>query len=230
GSLTQPAKKGTQRSAKSTTAIGKTFKGFTDEERIAMKERIQELKAAARRGPRADKADGETAVLAKIAEMPEPDRAMAKRLHAIIKASTPAHPAGWSVCRVMGVAAGEELPCCRTPSRQHRRRIMRYLAVLFSTIGLAACSTAPVTRSESHTVTPTQVLPAELQNTAIDSVVQFLLTAAATDFHTHRPPDPVRFRVVRIGHVMTPSGREQYMLCGDFMPTEERGKAEWTPF
>ena len=55
-----------------------------------MRERIQELKAAARRGPRADKADGETAVLAKIAEMPEPDRAMAKRLHAIIKASTPA--------------------------------------------------------------------------------------------------------------------------------------------
>ncbi len=55
-----------------------------------MKERVQELKAAARRGPRADKADGETAVLAKIAEMPEPDRAMAKRLHAIIKASTPA--------------------------------------------------------------------------------------------------------------------------------------------
>ena len=90
GSLSQPAKKGTQKSAKSTTAIGKTFKGFTDEERIAMKERIQELKAVARRGPRADKADGETAVLAKIAEMPEPDRAMAKRLHAIIKASTPA--------------------------------------------------------------------------------------------------------------------------------------------
>ena len=83
------AQKGTQKSAKSTTAIGKTFKGFTDEERIAMKERIQELKAAARRGPRADKADGETAVLAKIAEMPEPDRAMAKRLHAIIKASAP---------------------------------------------------------------------------------------------------------------------------------------------
>src|SRR5213596_2211009 len=86
----KPAKKGTQKSAKSTTAINKKFKGFTDEERVAMKERIQELKAAARRGPRADKADGETAVLAKIAEMPEPDRAMAKRLHAIIKASTPA--------------------------------------------------------------------------------------------------------------------------------------------
>jgi hypothetical protein len=55
-----------------------------------MKERVQEMKAAARRGPRADKADGESAVLAKIAEMPEPDRAMGKRLHAVIKASAPA--------------------------------------------------------------------------------------------------------------------------------------------
>jgi uncharacterized protein YdhG (YjbR/CyaY superfamily) len=83
-------KKDTQKSAKSTTAIGKTFKGFTDEERVAMKERHQELKAAARRGPRADKADGESAVLAKIAEMPEPDRAVGERLHAVIKASAPA--------------------------------------------------------------------------------------------------------------------------------------------
>src|SRR5438034_11846664 len=82
----KPAKKGAQKSAKSTTATGKTSKGFTDEERAAMKERAQELKAAAR----ADKADGESAVLAKIAEMPEPDRALGERLHAIIKASAPA--------------------------------------------------------------------------------------------------------------------------------------------
>ena len=81
--------KDTQKSAKSTTAVGKTSEGFTDEERAAMKERVGELKAAARRGPRADKADGESAVLAKIAEMPEPDRAMGERLHAIIKASAP---------------------------------------------------------------------------------------------------------------------------------------------
>src|ERR671915_501611 len=86
---TMSAKKATQKSAKSTTASGKKSKGFTDEERAAMKERARELKAAARRGPRADKAGGESAVLAKIAEMPEPDRAMAKRLHAIIKASAP---------------------------------------------------------------------------------------------------------------------------------------------
>ena len=81
--------KDTQKSAKSTTATGKTSVGFTDEERGAMKERVQELKAAARRGPRADKADGESAVLAKIAAMREPDRALGKRLHAIIKASAP---------------------------------------------------------------------------------------------------------------------------------------------
>jgi len=80
-------KKSTQ-SAKSTTAINKKFEGLADDERAAMKERIREL--------RADKANGEDAVLAKIAEMPEPDRDMAKRLHAIIKANAPAlSPKTW---------------------------------------------------------------------------------------------------------------------------------------
>ncbi len=89
-------KKATQRSAKSTAAVNKESKGFTDEERAAMKERAQELKAETRRGTRADKADGESAVLAKIAEMQGPDGAMAKRLHAIIKASAPAlSPKTW---------------------------------------------------------------------------------------------------------------------------------------
>ena len=75
--------KDTQKSAKRTTAK------FTDEERAAMKDRVKELKTAVRRGPRADKADGESAVLAKIAELPEPDRTLGERLHAIIKASAP---------------------------------------------------------------------------------------------------------------------------------------------
>ncbi len=83
-------------SAKSTSATGGASKGFTDGERAAAKERVQELKAAARRGPRAGEADGESDVLAKIAEMPKPDRAMAERLHAIIKASAPAlSPRTW---------------------------------------------------------------------------------------------------------------------------------------
>ena len=71
-------------------------KGFTEGERAAMKARARELKAEARRGSRAGKADGEGDVLAAIAELPEPDRAMAERLHAIIKAGAPAlSPKTW---------------------------------------------------------------------------------------------------------------------------------------
>ena len=88
------AKKATQKSANSSTPIGKTSKGFTDEERAAMKERAQELKAEARANK--NKAAGESDVLAKIAEMQGPDRAMAERLHAIVKASAPAlSPKTW---------------------------------------------------------------------------------------------------------------------------------------
>ncbi|MGH9907972.1 MAG: hypothetical protein ACRD8U_20575 [Pyrinomonadaceae bacterium] len=107
---------------------------------------------------------------------------------------------------------------------------MRYLVILFAALVLAACSTAPVTRTESQTASSTQPLAPQPQKASIDSVTQFLLNAAAKDFHTHRPPDPVRFRDVRIGHVMTRSGEEQYMLCGQFLPAHEGGKAEWTPF
>ena len=82
--------KDTQKSAKSTTQSNRRSRGFTDEERGAMKDRVQELKAAEGRGPRADKADGESDLLAKIAEMPARDRAIGKRLHALIKASAPA--------------------------------------------------------------------------------------------------------------------------------------------
>ncbi len=85
--MSQPEKKGTQESAKSTAVINKKSKGFTDEERAAMKERAKELKAEARANK--NKAEGESDVLARIAEMPEPERAMAKRLHEIIKASAP---------------------------------------------------------------------------------------------------------------------------------------------
>jgi len=84
-----------QKPGKSTTAKGKSYEGFTDEERGAMKERAQELKGA-RRGSRAAKADGESELLAKIAEMAAPDRALAERLHAVIKASAPSlSPRTW---------------------------------------------------------------------------------------------------------------------------------------
>ena len=93
---------------------------------------------------------------------------------------------------------------------------MRYTAVLFATLVLAACGKAPVTRGDSQPVSP--------------AVVAFLLTSAATDFHTHRPPAPVHFRDVHVGHVKTPGGEDQYMLCGQFVAGQESGGAEGTPF
>ncbi len=83
----KPAKKATQRSTKTAAASSKTTKGFTADERAAMKARAQELKAEARANK--NKADGERDVLAAIAAMKEPDRGMAKRIHAIVKASAP---------------------------------------------------------------------------------------------------------------------------------------------
>ena len=87
GKLAKP--EGAKKSAKSTTADDKKREGFSDEERAAMKERAKELKAASRPA-RAAKADGESDVLATLAAMPEPDRGLGERLHAIIKASAPA--------------------------------------------------------------------------------------------------------------------------------------------
>jgi uncharacterized protein YdhG (YjbR/CyaY superfamily) len=86
----KPARKSTQRAAKRTTAATKPSRGFTAEERAAMKEHAQELKAVK------NTAEAEQEVLAKIAEMPASDRALGKRVHEIIKASAPAlSPRTW---------------------------------------------------------------------------------------------------------------------------------------
>ena len=92
--MSQHEKKDTQESAKSTAMVNKKSKGFTDEEKAAMRNRAQELKAEARADK--DKATGESAVLAAIAAMKEPDHAVAQRLHEIITASAPAlSPKTW---------------------------------------------------------------------------------------------------------------------------------------
>jgi uncharacterized protein YdhG (YjbR/CyaY superfamily) len=109
----------TPKSAKGTTATGKTSAGFSDEERAAMKERAKELKAEGRRGR--VKADGESAVLAKLAEMPEPDRAMAERLHALVKASTPAlSPRTWY--GMPAYAKDGKVVCYFTPASKFKER------------------------------------------------------------------------------------------------------------
>ena len=110
----------TQKSAKRASATGEPPEGWTDEERAAMKERAQELKG--RRGSRAGKADGERAVLDKIAEMPEPDCAMAERLHAIIKASGPTlSPKTWYGMPAYANQAGKVV-CYFTPASKFKER------------------------------------------------------------------------------------------------------------
>ena len=108
---------GTRQPAKRTT--GRASKGFTDEERAAMRERAQELKASARRG--AGNADGESDVLAKIAEMPERDRDMAERLHAIIKASAPGiSPRTWY--GMPAYAMDGNVVCCFQSAQKFKTR------------------------------------------------------------------------------------------------------------
>ncbi|HVZ41148.1 MAG TPA: hypothetical protein VHI13_17850 [Candidatus Kapabacteria bacterium] len=107
---------------------------------------------------------------------------------------------------------------------------MRYLATVFLIICLAACSTVPVARRGTQSTSPSQAVAPAQERGALDSVKEFLLAASATDFHDHRPPDPVRFRDVRMGRVVAPDGSEQYMLCGQFLPAEGGSRAEWMHF
>jgi uncharacterized protein YdhG (YjbR/CyaY superfamily) len=105
----------TRKSAKGTTKADKTSKGFSDEERAAMKERAKELKAEA------GKADGERALLTKLAEMPEPDRAMGERLHAIVKASAPdLTPRTWY--GMPAYAKDGKVVCFFTPASKFKER------------------------------------------------------------------------------------------------------------
>jgi uncharacterized protein YdhG (YjbR/CyaY superfamily) len=104
-----------QKSAKSSTAIDKKSKGFTEEERAAMKERAKELKA------NKDKAAAERDVLEKIAEMPAPDRAMAERLHAIVKASAPdLSPKTWY--GMPAYAKDDKVVCFFRPAQKFKDR------------------------------------------------------------------------------------------------------------
>jgi hypothetical protein len=107
---------------------------------------------------------------------------------------------------------------------------MRYLVALWAVLTLAACSTAQGPRSGPPAGSTNLVQAAELQDPTLLPVVQFLIRAAAADFHAHSPPDPTRFRDVRLGHVLTARGEAQYMLCGEFLAAGAGGKAEWTRF
>lgn len=113
------AQKAAKKSAKSTPAGDKSSQVFSAEERAAMRERVREQKAEARRG--ADREAGEKELLAKIAEMPEPDRAMAKKIHAIVKASAPTlSPKTWY--GMPAYAKDGKVVCFFTPAAKFKER------------------------------------------------------------------------------------------------------------
>ena len=107
---------------------------------------------------------------------------------------------------------------------------MRYSVTLLATFLFVLCSMTPVARGQSQSAGPAQRPVSEGQKASTKPPVEFLIDSAASDFHAQRQPHPARFRHVRVGHVMTPEGTKQYRLCGEFLPVQEKGKAEWTPF
>ena len=103
---------------------------------------------------------------------------------------------------------------------------MQYLVVLFTILVFTACGAAPAT----NTTSPVQTHAPERQKALIEPAVQFLLTSAAADFHKFGPSGPLQFRNASVGHLMTTDGKEQYILCGQFLRTQEGDKSEWTNF
>ena len=107
---------------------------------------------------------------------------------------------------------------------------MRYLAVLFGILAFTACTTALVRHGDSQLVSTAETLAPDLEETSIETNLQFLLTTAASDFYKHRPPDPQRFRDVHFGHLIGSNGEKLYLLCGQFLPAQVQGKPVWTHF
>ena len=107
---------------------------------------------------------------------------------------------------------------------------MRHIASVISILMLIACKANSIPRSQTEELRPVQATSHEQQKESKDTPLQFLLTAAATDFHTQHQSHTIYFRKVHIGHVMTPEGEIQYMLCGQFLPAQAKDKADWTPF
>lgn len=106
---------------------------------------------------------------------------------------------------------------------------MKRAAPILAALVLVACTTTGTRGPQA--AGPTRAVDPASQDAAIDApIAQFLLASAATDFQTHRPPHPPRFRDVHSGYVTNADGGKQYMLCGQFRPAQETGEGEWTQF
>jgi hypothetical protein len=99
---------------------------------------------------------------------------------------------------------------------------LRYFVASLVTLLFVGCSTNPASRRSQAGSNRPQL--------SIGSATQLLLAEAAADLHSHDAPSGARLRNFRVGHVLTPDGAKQYMLCGEFLPAQRKGKVEWTNF
>jgi len=107
---------------------------------------------------------------------------------------------------------------------------MRNLVIILVAFLFVSCINAPVTRTESSSVSSTQGVTHEPEKTSVDSVQQFLLAVAASDFYAHGPTSIIRFREVRFRYLVSPKGEKTYLLCGEFLSEKKPAIHEWTPF
>jgi len=105
---------------------------------------------------------------------------------------------------------------------------MRYSVALLATFVFVGCSMSSIARGQSLAVGPAQRTVSEGQKSSTTPPVGFLIDSAAADFR--RQSRPARFRHVRVGHILAADAAKQYMLCGEFLPVQGEGNAEWTPF
>jgi hypothetical protein len=107
---------------------------------------------------------------------------------------------------------------------------MKYLTILLSAFLIAACGSAPAANTNTVSITNAQAPNVAAANNSSTDPVDFLLTSAAGDFHEHGPKGPLQFQNVRAGHVPGTDGKDQYLLCGEFVRMEEGAKNGWTKF
>jgi hypothetical protein len=109
-------------------------------------------------------------------------------------------------------------------------KVMRHFALLCSMLVLACNTMTRSTRSEILALNQAGTVAPDKEKAAPDSIVEYLLSSAAADFHAHGPSGPLRFREVRIGHALTPDNEKQYRLCGQFMRTRQGTASPWMHF
>ena len=107
---------------------------------------------------------------------------------------------------------------------------MTKLVRIFLALGIAGCSSSQPMRSSSAPISPSEVAAPAMQPGSLDSVAQYLIASAATDFHDHGAPGPIRVRTVRLGHFVNADGATHYVLCGQLLRARPEGTGEWTPF